>query len=122
MSNRKAVVMVSIENIDRAIEMASALAVTLRSVRDSLGVQQPRPKGMRMTEPVASAARAQSEEVVRVPRFRRVLSEKQKEAIRSEWDSGHATQVGMAKAYGVSPTTIARVLYGNNLYRKSVSK
>lgn len=50
--------------------------------------------------------------VRRVPRRYKRLSDKQKADIRYKWDAYEATQTQMARDYGVSQTTISRIIRG----------
>lgn len=51
--------------------------------------------------------------VRRVPRRYKRLSDKQKADILYKWEAYEATQVQLARDYGVSPTTISRIIYGS---------
>lgn len=48
----------------------------------------------------------------RVPRRYKRLSDKQKADIIYKWEAYEATQAQLALDYGVSPTTISRVIHG----------
>ena len=51
--------------------------------------------------------------VRRVPRRYKRLSDKQKADILYKWEAYEATQVQLSRDYGVSPTTISRIIYGS---------
>lgn len=51
--------------------------------------------------------------VRRVPRRYKRLSDKQKADILYKWEAYEATQAQLALDYGVSPTTISRVIHGS---------
>jgi len=104
-----------IEKMDAAIDRASALLESLREARKS--VEQRHGNATAGKKPQAAPSDGLPS-VVRVPRRHKRLSEQQKERVRYLWDTKAMSQSAMADMLGVSVTTIARALYGQDYGRR----